>query len=92
MTARARLMNVGTWCHSIGLQDAAGSNPEKRRENMMASKKREDINVPHPTLEHLLPTYIAAGAAGEYVGEQLWTTPQASISWAQYRFGNVVID
>lgn len=75
-----------------GLQDAVGSKPEKRRENMMALKKREDINVAHPTLEHLLPIYVAAGAASECVGKQLWTTPQASISWAQYRFGNVVID
>jgi aromatic ring-opening dioxygenase catalytic subunit (LigB family) len=74
-----------------GLQDAVGSKPEKRRENMMALKKREDINVAHPTLEHLLPIYIAAGAAGECVGEQPWTTPQASIGWAQYRFRNVVI-
>ena len=58
----------------------------------MASKNQEDIEVAHPTLEHLLLIYVAAGAACECVGEQLWTMPQTSISWAKYRLGNVAID
>ena len=63
-----------------GLQDAVSSKPGKRRENIMASKNQEDINAARPTLEHLLLIYVAAGAAGECVGEQLWTIPQTSIS------------
>lgn len=58
----------------------------------MASKNQEDINVAHPAFEHLLLIYVAAGAAGECVGEQLWTMSQTSIGWAQYRFGNIAID
>jgi len=43
----------------------------------------------HPTFEHLLPIHIGAGAAGNDSGKQLWTMPQWSMAWAQYRFGEV---
>lgn len=33
--------------------------------------------------------HVATGAAGSDVGEQLWTLPEKSLSWAQYRFGMV---
>lgn len=51
--------------------------------------RREDARKAHPTVEHILPFYVAAGAAGHDVGEQLWTLPEGSLSWAQYRFGHV---
>ncbi|KAL4872752.1 Extradiol ring-cleavage dioxygenase, class III enzyme, subunit B [Aspergillus spectabilis] len=43
----------------------------------------------HPTLEHILPMFIAAGAARDDTAERLWTCPEASLNWAQYRFGRV---
>jgi 4,5-DOPA dioxygenase extradiol len=51
--------------------------------------KREDAKQAHPTREHILPIHIAAGAAGSDVGERLWTLPERSLSWAQYRFGQL---
>lgn len=33
--------------------------------------------------------FVAAGAAGSDVGERLWTFPEASLNWAQYRFGKL---
>jgi 4,5-DOPA dioxygenase extradiol len=51
--------------------------------------KRSDARNAHPTLEHILPVYVSAGAAGSDVGEQLWTFPEMSLNWAQYRFGKV---
>jgi hypothetical protein len=51
--------------------------------------KRSDGRQAHPTLDHILPMYVAAGAAGESSGEQLWTMPEVSLSWAQYRFGEL---
>jgi 4,5-DOPA dioxygenase extradiol len=51
--------------------------------------KRSDARKAHPTLEHILPINVAAGAAGLDLGEQLWTFPELSLSWAQYRFGKV---
>ncbi|KAK6956565.1 hypothetical protein Daesc_001843 [Daldinia eschscholtzii] len=71
------------------LKEAATAKPEERREKMLALMKRDDARKAHPTLDHILPMYIVAGAAGSDVGEQLWTLPEKSLSWAQYRFGEV---
>jgi aromatic ring-opening dioxygenase catalytic subunit (LigB family) len=71
------------------LKEAVTSDPWERQARMSALMKRTDASKAHPTLEHILPIYIAAGAAGSDVGEQLWTLPEASLSWAQYRFGEV---
>ena len=72
------------------LKEAATTKPEDRRAKMSALMKRSDARKAHPTLEHILPMYVAAGAAGSDVGERLWTFPEKSLSWAQYRFGGVV--
>ena len=71
------------------LKEAASARPDERQAKMSALLKRGDARNAHPTLDHLLPIYVAAGAAGSDVGEQLWTLPEGSASWAQYRFGNV---
>ena len=63
--------------------------PEDRRAKMSALMRRTDARKAHPSLEHILPVYVAAGAAGSDAGEQLWTMPEKSLSWAQYRFGKV---
>ena len=73
------------------LKDAATAPPEERHARMKALLKRDDANKAAPTLEHLLPMYIVAGAAGEDAGERLWTLGEASLSWAQYRFGKVPV-
>ncbi|KAI8958753.1 putative aromatic ring-opening dioxygenase LigB subunit [Daldinia sp. FL1419] len=71
------------------LKDAATVEPEERQEAMLALMKRDDARKAHPTLDHILPIYVVAGAAGSDVGEQLWTLPERTFSWAQYRFGKV---
>ncbi|XXG98320.1 hypothetical protein Hte_004643 [Hypoxylon texense] len=71
------------------LKDATTADPEERQAKMSALLRRSDARQAHPTLEHLLPIYIAAGAAGSDSGERLWTLPEGSLSWAQYRFGEV---
>jgi aromatic ring-opening dioxygenase catalytic subunit (LigB family) len=71
------------------LKEAATTPPEERQATMAALMKRSDARQAHPTFEHLLPIYVGAGAAGEDRGVQLWTMPEASLSWAQYRFGDV---
>lgn len=62
---------------------------DAREKAMVALLKRSDARRAHPTFEHLLPIYVAAGAAGDDKGSQLWTLPEGSMSWAQYRFGDV---
>ncbi|KAH8690752.1 putative aromatic ring-opening dioxygenase LigB subunit [Talaromyces proteolyticus] len=71
------------------LKEAATAEPEDRQGKMLALMKRSDGRAAHPTLDHILPIYIAAGAAGSDIGERLWTLPERSLSWAQYRFGQV---
>lgn len=69
------------------LKDAAESDPSERQARMRDLLKRTDARQAHPTFDHLLPIYIAAGAAGSDVGRQTWTLPEGSMAWAQYRFG-----
>ncbi|OCT54837.1 4,5-DOPA dioxygenase extradiol-like protein [Cladophialophora carrionii] len=62
---------------------------EQRDENMIGLLDRPDARQAHPTFEHLLPIHIAVGAAGSDQGKQLWTLAEASMGWAQYRFGEL---
>ncbi|TVY54444.1 4,5-DOPA dioxygenase extradiol [Lachnellula cervina] len=78
-----------TFSFDEALKEAAGAEPQERRAKMLALMERGDARKAHPSLEHVLPIHVAAGAAGADVGERLWTLPELSLSWAQYRFGNV---
>jgi 4,5-DOPA dioxygenase extradiol len=69
------------------LKEAATAPPEERQKKMLDLMKRDDARKAHPTLDHILPVYVAAGAAGLDVGEQLWTFPEGSLNWAQYVWG-----
>lgn len=60
-----------------------------RRGAMASLLDRKDAREAHPTLEHVLPIYVCAGAAGSDVGERIWTLTEKSLSWAQYRFGEI---
>ena len=72
------------------LKEAAEQGDVEAREKaMVALLKRGDARKAHPTFEHLLPVHVAAGAASGDKGKQLWTMPEGSMSWAQYRFGEV---
>lgn len=71
------------------LKDAVEQPPEARQKAMEELLKRKDARRAHPTFEHLLPIHIAGGAAHDEEGKRFWTLPQGSMSWAQYRFGEV---
>ena len=71
------------------LKDAVSSSPSNREQQMAQLLSRPDARRAHPSFEHLLPIYVGAGAAGDDVGERLWTLKEGGISWAQYRFGQV---
>ena len=62
------------------LKTTATANPKERQEKKTALTKRSDAKKAHPTLEHLLPMYISAVAAGSDISEQLWTLPEGSMS------------
>ena len=71
------------------LKDAVTVVPAEREQKMAELLKRPDARHAHPTFEHLLPIFVGAGAAGEDLGMRLWTLKEGSMSWAQYRFGDV---
>lgn len=71
------------------LKDAVTSVPEDREKAMAELLKRPDARQAHPYFDHLLPIHIGAGAAGEDRAKRLWTLGEGSMSWAQYRFGEV---
>lgn len=71
------------------LKDAVTTAPAERQKAMAELLKRPDARQAHPSFEHLLPIHIGAGAAGEDLGKRIWTFPEGSMSWAQYRFGEV---
>ena len=72
------------------LRQAVESEPGEVRDGKMGDLlRRDDTRKAHPTLEHLLPVHIGVGAAGEDQGQRIWTMGEASVSWAQFRFGRV---
>ncbi|KAL9087587.1 MAG: hypothetical protein Q9159_003537 [Coniocarpon cinnabarinum] len=71
------------------LKEAVTARPEQRQAQMTALLERSDARKAHPRLEHLLPIYVVAGAAGSDVAEALWSFPEGSLSWSQYRFGEI---
>lgn len=73
------------------LRDAVTSLPAEREQKMADLLSRPDARRAHPTFDHLLPIFVAAGAAGDDIGERLWTLKEGSMSWAQYRFGAVAV-
>ena len=40
-------------------------------------------------MDHLMPIYVVAGAAGDDAGKRTWTLHEGSMGWAQYRFGDL---
>ncbi|CAI7581922.1 unnamed protein product [Penicillium bialowiezense] len=71
------------------LKEAATTAPGERQKALADLLKRPDARQAHPSFEHLLPIHIGAGAAGEDLGKRTWTYPEGSMSWAQYRFGEL---
>jgi len=79
-----------TFSFDAALKEAAETAPgESRNKAMEGLLKRLDSRQAHPTFEHLLPIHVGVGAAGNDSGKQLWTLPEGSMSWGQYRFGEV---
>lgn len=74
------------------LKEAVESDLDAREERMTNLLERPDARMAHPTFEHLMPIFVGAGAAGEDKGKRLWTLEEGSLSWAQYRFGEVAAE
>jgi 4,5-DOPA dioxygenase extradiol len=71
------------------LKDAVTAPAVERQGKLAGLLEREDARKAHPSFEHLLPIYVGAGAAGGDAGDRIFTLVEGSVSWAQYRFGDV---
>lgn len=71
------------------LTEAIATKQADREKVMADLLKRSDARQAHPSLEHILPIHIVAGAAGSDVGERIWALPEGSLNWGQYRFGEI---
>ena len=71
------------------LKESAEQSPDQRQKAMRELLERKDARQAHPGFDHILPVHVAAGAAGEDLGRRLWTMPEGSMAWAQFRFGEV---
>ncbi|KAK6224281.1 hypothetical protein QIS74_02608 [Colletotrichum tabaci] len=69
------------------LKEAVEAGVDERQEKMAQVCSRPDAKQAHPWMDHLMPVHVAAGAAGDDLGKQLWTMKEGSFAWAQYRFG-----
>lgn len=73
------------------LKEATEASPSERQKRMAQLVERPDARQAHPWMDHLMPVYVAAGAAGEDAGKQTWTMQEGSFAWAQYRFGDISV-
>ncbi|KAK2804918.1 hypothetical protein FQN50_006428 [Emmonsiellopsis sp. PD_5] len=71
------------------LKEAVTKPVAQREQAMKELLVRPDARQAHPSFDHLLPIHVGAGAAGEDLGRRLWTLKEGSMSWAQFRFGEV---
>ncbi|KAF8428272.1 extradiol ring-cleavage dioxygenase [Tirmania nivea] len=80
---------VATFDEALREAVVDGGIGEERRKKMEEMLRREDARKAHPTFEHLLPVFVAAGAAEGEGAQRTWTLGEWSMSWAQFRFGEV---
>lgn len=69
--------------------EGGGGGASGRQMRMAMVCGRPDARQAHPSMDHLMPLHVAAGAAGDDEGKRIWTMHEGSMGWAQYRFGDV---
>jgi 4,5-DOPA dioxygenase extradiol len=71
------------------LQAAVTTDPTQRQQKLQVLSRTELFRKAHPSLDHILPLYIAAGAGCDDEGVCVWSLVEKSLSWAQFRFGQL---
>lgn len=93
MRASADIRGVGALDYTLSfdeaLRDAVEQDPKSREEAMRQLLLRKDAKKAHPSTDHLMPIYVGAGAASEEKATRLFTLAEGSMSWAQFRFGEL---
>jgi aromatic ring-opening dioxygenase catalytic subunit (LigB family) len=69
-------------------QAVAIADPEKRNETLAAWEKAPSARDCHPRSEHLLPLFVAAGAAGSDVGRREYSESLMGVRISSHVFGD----
>jgi len=71
------------------LTETVGSDPVSRRERLVAWEKAPSARQSHPPRaeEHLLPLFVAAGAAGSDPGRRIFSDRVMETTISAFRFG-----
>lgn len=69
--------------------NAAISNPDRQQRNqaLIDWEQAPFARVVHPRADHLIPLMVVAGAAGDSIGQRLFTDTVFNVLMASYRFG-----
>jgi aromatic ring-opening dioxygenase catalytic subunit (LigB family) len=70
-------------------QTVAMTDPEQRRHSLVHWKQAPDALACHPRSEHLLPLFIAAGAAGSDAGRRDYSGMLMGVHVASHVFGDI---
>lgn len=70
------------------LYDAISSNdPQQRNRALVNWEQAPFARLVHPREDHLIPLMVVAGAAGEDIGQRIFTDTVFEVVMASYRFG-----
>jgi aromatic ring-opening dioxygenase catalytic subunit (LigB family) len=62
-------------------------NPQQRNQALVNWEQAPFARLVHPREDHLIPLMVVAGAAGESIGERIFTDTVFNVAMASYRFG-----
>jgi len=65
----------------------ANPNPQQRNQALVDWEQAPSARLVHPREDHLIPLMVVAGAAGDSVGERIFTDTVFEVVMASYRFG-----
>jgi len=63
------------------------SSPQQRNQALVDWEQAPSARLVHPREDHLIPLMVVAGAAGDSVGERIFTDTVSGVVMASYRFG-----
>ncbi len=69
------------------LTDACTANPSARKERLAHWQAAPSANICHPREEHLIPLMVTEGAAGNDIGQNVFTDKVMGVNVSAYQFG-----
>jgi aromatic ring-opening dioxygenase catalytic subunit (LigB family) len=65
----------------------SNNDPQQRNQILIDWEQAPSARLVHPREDHLIPLMVAAGAAGDSIGQRIFTDTVFEVVMASYRFG-----